>query len=279
LNPLNKDSEHSRSELAPYRIDLKYNGQPFQGWQSQIDGSGVQDHLQKALSICLRHDVKVIGASRTDTGVHAQHQVALFRSDVPFDGRKWIKSLNGLLPHTIGVEDIQPAKEHFHPIGSPSEKIYRYLVSSSIKRNPFLRDYAWEVHQAFDRERLKFELSTLVGTFDFSSFCAADSGAKTRTRTLHEISVFEHGDFIEIWFRGSGFLKQMIRIVVGTALHLVLGKLDLKSMSEILAAKDRKQAGITAPGQGLTLMRISYNDQCTIEEIRQKAANGLTFLV
>ncbi len=278
MNQLNKDSEPSRSELVPYRIDLKYNGQSFQGWQSQIDGSGVQDHLQKALSICLRHDVKVIGASRTDTGVHALHQVALFRSSVTFDARKWIKSLNGLLPQSIGIEDIQVADQHFHPIASSSEKIYRYLVSSSIKRNPFLTEFSWEIHQSFDRERLKRELSALVGTHDFSSFCAADSGAKTRTRTLHEICVFEHGDLIEIWFRGEGFLKQMIRIVVGTALHLVMGKLDHKSMSEVLAAKDRTKAGITAPGQGLTLMRISYNERCTIDEIRKKSAMGLTFL-
>jgi len=279
LNPLNKDSEQNRIALTPYRIDLKYNGHPFQGWQSQSDGSGVQDHLQKALSVCLRHDVKVIGASRTDTGVHALHQVALFRSAVPFDSRKWIKSLNGLLPSSIGIEDIQPADEHFHPIGSSSEKIYRYLVFGGIKKNPFLTDYVWEIHQSFDREILKNELSSLVGTFDFSSFCAADSGAKTRTRTLHEIAVFEHGDLVEIWFRGEGFLKQMIRIIVGTALHLVLGKLDLRSMSEILAAKDRTKAGITAPGQGLTLMRISYSDRCTIDEIRRKAAMGLTFLI
>ncbi len=278
MNQLNKDSEHSRSELAAYRIDLKYNGQPFQGWQSQIDGTGVQDHLQKALSICLRHDVKVIGASRTDTGVHALHQVALFRSAVPYDARKWIKSLNGLLPSAIGIEDIQPADEHFHPIASSSEKIYRYLISSSIKRNPFLTAYAWEIHQGFDRERLRAELLSIVGTFDFSSFCAADSGAKTRTRTLHEISVFENRDLVEIWFRGEGFLKQMIRIVVGTALHLVMGKLDLKTMADVLAAKDRTKAGITAPGQGLTLMRISYEDRCTIDEIRQESAMGLTFL-
>jgi len=279
LNHLNKGLKSNRSELVPYRIDLKYNGLPFQGWQSQIDGSGVQDHLQKAMSVCLRHNVKVVGASRTDTGVHALHQVALFRSAVPYDARKWIKSINGLLPPSIGVDDIQPADEHFHPIASATEKIYRYLISCSIKRNPFLSDFVWEIHQNFDRERFRYELSSLVGTFDFSSFCASDSGAKTRIRTLHEIAIFENGDLIEIWFRGEGFLKQMIRIVVGTALHLVLGKIDSKSMADVLAAKDRTKAGITAPGRGLALMRISYDDRCNVSEIRQNSALGLTFLV
>jgi tRNA pseudouridine38-40 synthase len=277
LSPLNNDSGSPDSTLNSYRIDLRYHGKPFQGWQSQPDGSGVQDYLQKALAVFLRHDVKVTGASRTDTGVHAQHQVATFRSAIPFDKRKWIKSLQGLLPETIGIAEIAPVPDSFHPILSSTQKIYRYLITTGISRNPFLNEFAWGVYQDLDVNSLEKDLAVLAGTHDFTSFCAADSGAKTRTRTIRETAVFFHEDLIEIWIRGEGFLKQMIRIIAGTAVHLNLDKLDLKSMTEVLAAKDRTVAGITAPGHGLALMHVSYEDQFTIPELRQKAGRGLTF--
>lgn len=265
-------------QLCTYRIDLRYHGKPYQGWQSQPDGTGVQDYLQKALTILMRHEVKVTGASRTDTGVHAQHQVATFRTGVPFDARKWQKSLQGLLPTSIGISSIQEVTAEFHPIIHAKHKIYRYLISTGINRNPFLNDFVWEVYQELDVDRIRTEIASLVGTHDFTSFCAADSSAKTRIRTVNDIDVFQHDNLIEIWIRGEGFLKQMIRIIAGTVVHLVLGKTDLKSMEQVLAAKDRTLAGITAPGQGLALMRISYTDDPAIADLRSEASRGLTFI-
>jgi tRNA pseudouridine38-40 synthase len=265
------------SPSSNYRIDLRYHGRPFQGWQSQPDGTGVQDYLQKALSVFLRHDVKVIGASRTDTGVHAQHQVASFRTDVPFDERRWIKSLQGLLPPAVGVDSVVPVADEFHPIYSAREKTYRYLIACGVRRNPFLNEFAWDVFQALDAGRMEKQLCALVGTHDFTSFCAADSSAKTRERTIRETCVFRTDNLIELWIRGDGFLKQMIRIIAGTLVHLELGKLDAGTMAAVIAAKDRTKAGITAPGHGLSLMRIHYDEPAPVAALRAEAAGGLTF--
>src|SRR6185312_11166528 len=111
-----------------YRIDLAYDGAAFHGWQSQPSGSGIQDYVEKALATLLRHPVRVIGASRTDSGVHAEHQVAIFRTAEPYDERRWLKSLNGLLPNTVGVTALAPAAADFHPVYAAHGKAYRYRL-------------------------------------------------------------------------------------------------------------------------------------------------------
>lgn len=258
-----------------YRLDLRYIGTPFQGWQSQTNGSGIQDHLERALAIILRHPTRVIGASRTDSGVHAEHQVAIFRTAVPFDEIRWLKSLNGILPPEVGVTGVSAITPDFHPIYAAHGKAYRYRLWQGATRHPMLQPYVWTMHREVDIHAMCAAAPYLVGTHDFTSFCAVDSSAKTRTRHVLEVSVTEHGPLIDIWVVGKGFLKQMVRIMVGTLVEIGMGKRTPQDMEKILLAHDRKAAGITAPANGLTLVEIFYGDIWSAAALKERI--GMSF--
>ena len=253
-------------------MDLAYWGTSYFGWQSQTHGKTLQDHLEKALSTLLRHPVQTIAASRTDSGVHAEQQVVLFKTPVPYQEEKWIRSLNGLLPEDIGVLGIEPAAPEFHPIYSAQGKIYRYRLWQGASRNPHLSNSCWSVHRQLDVGRMRQGASQLEGSHDFTSFCAVDSSARTRVRLVHAIEILEKGPMIEVCVYGKGFLKQMIRIMVGTLVDIGLGKKNPVDIRQILEAKNRTAAGKTAPAQGLSLVSIFYQERPTIESFR----NGLS---
>jgi len=261
--------ESGRDALPLYRLTLGYVGGPFEGWQSQPGGTGVQDHLEKALRTMLRHDVRVAGASRTDSGVHAERQVASFRTAVPFDERKWLKSLQGLLPPEIGILEVGVAPADFHPAFSAAGKAYRYRLWLGVARNPFVLPYVWSLYQGLDAEVLAVEAQAFVGTHDYTSFCAADSGAKTRTRTVTEVAVHQSGPLVDVWVTGQGFLKQMVRTMVGTLVDIAQGRRPRGQVAEILACRDRTRAGQTAPALGLALVEVFYEEGIrTVQEIR-----------
>jgi tRNA pseudouridine38-40 synthase len=255
-----------------YRIDLKYVGGPFHGWQSQPSGSGVQDHVEKALATMLRHQVRVIGASRTDSGVHAEHQVGIFRTTEPFAERQWLKSLYGLLHDSIGVSSIQPVPAEFHPVYAARGKAYRYCIWVGATRNPQVAPYCWQLFQELDLDAIRAGAQALVGTHDFSSFCAADSSAKTRQRTILEIDVARRGPLVDLWVVGHGFLKQMVRIIVGTLVDAGLGRLPADGVAKVLAARDRTQAGRTAPAQGLSLVEIFYDQVPAVAQLKARCS-------
>ena len=264
--------------MTLYRIDLRYDGRPYQGWQSQPDGSAVQDHLEKALRTFLRHDVRVTGASRTDSGVHAEHQVATFSSEVPFEARRWLRSLHGLLPETVGITALAPVAAAFHPILSAKGKAYRYRLWLSDLRHPFGAPYAWQVTHALDLDRMRQEAAGFVGTHDFTSFCAADSSAKTKVRTVFEVAILGEGPLVEIWVVGGGFLKQMVRSMVGTLVATGAGRFPAGSVALMLAALDRKAAGQTAPALGLTRVEIFYGEvKAAAALAAARAQGGFTF--
>ena len=254
-------SDEQGSQGRKYRLDLQYIGTPFLGWQSQPQGGSIQDHLEHALAVMLRHPVRVTGAGRTDTGVHAEQQVATFTTSVPFAERAWIKSLNGLLPKEIGVAAVQPVADDFHPVLAARGKVYRYRVWSGITRNPWAETSTWHVVPELDIEAMVNAAAAFVGTHDYTSFCAVDSSAKTRERTVWAVEVRVNGPLIEFWVAGKGFLKQMVRTMVGTLVDIGLGKFKAEDLDDILAARDRRAAGRTAPAQGLTLVHIYYGTE------------------
>lgn len=262
------------SDLPAYRLDLQYLGTSFLGWQSQPQGTAVQDHLEKALSTMLRHPVRVTGAARTDTGVHAEQQVAVFRTAVAYDERKWLKSLQGLLPSTVGVASIRTVGSDFHPIRSAQAKVYRYRLWLGVTRNPLIAPFAWQIVSDLDVTALAEAARDFVGLHDFTSFCAIDSTAKTRQREIYEVVVEQQGPLVDIWVSGSGFLKQMVRTMVGTLVDVGLGKRDAKSLPAVLAAKDRQAAGMTAPALGLSLVQICYGERPTVAELRTRLSAG-----
>jgi tRNA pseudouridine38-40 synthase len=256
-----KDSAKSEP-IVPfftYRMDLAYIGTAFQGWQSQPGGNTVQDALEKALRTALRQELRVMGASRTDTGVHAEQQVATFRSREPLNCELVLRSLQALVPPTIGVLNLRPWAQDFHPILSAKSKVYRYRIWIGTPQNPFVRPFAWSMHHALDLASLQEASRHLLGLHDFRSFCASDASVVTYDRTIHEARWVQRGPLLEFYILGDGFLKQMVRSLVGTLVKVGLGKLKPEDIKRILSAHDRRQAGQTAPAHGLSLLRIFYD--------------------
>ncbi|MBF0440733.1 MAG: tRNA pseudouridine(38-40) synthase TruA [Oligoflexales bacterium] len=262
------------SEHKKYRLDLSYIGTNYQGWQTQPNGQGVQDYLRRALEIFLRHPVKLIGASRTDAGVHAEHQVTCFSTSVCINEGKLLRALNALTPHDVGIMSIKQVSEGFHPIFSCTGKVYRYRLWTSESISPFVDRYVWKVPGSLDIDLIERLSGELLGKHDFTSFSASDSDVTSRVREIRDLFIDKRGPLINIWIVGDGFLKQMVRIIVGTLVEFGLKKKRFGSIAEILEAMDRKRAGITAPATGLSLVRIYYESIPSLASIIEESHNG-----
>ncbi|MFK7825688.1 MAG: tRNA pseudouridine(38-40) synthase TruA [Oligoflexales bacterium] len=266
-----------KTEGQAYRIDLSYIGTPFNGFQSQVSKNGIQDHLEKALRTFLNHDLRVRGASRTDSGVHAHHQVALFRTKVPYSPR-WLLSLNALTPIEIGIQKLCPVDHFFDPIFDSKGKAYRYRLWQGRCFNPFTQSFVWPVHQSIDLKLLAKEAADFIGTHDFNAFCNKDSDAKTTIRKIFDVKCDERGPMIDIWITGEGFLKQMVRIMVGTLVAVMQGHLPPGSIRNLLAGGlERKLAGMTAPAKGLALVEVFYNEVGQLDKIISKCGTHFCF--
>lgn len=236
---------------------VAYKGTRFFGWQSQSDGNTVQDHIQKALTTCLREPVNILGASRTDSGVHAERQVFSFETTKEFESEKLRRSANALTPDDISIFDLCPAEESFHPIGSAKAKLYRYSICVSDTVSPFFKDFVWHLPQLNNYLVLE-GLENYMGRRNFKSFAAVDGSAKTFERNLFEVLPVLEKSHLHLYFLGEGFLKQMVRNIVGTQVDFWLDKMGNKKLCEVFAAEDRREAGRTAPARGLTLVKIFY---------------------
>jgi len=260
-----------------YRLDLAYVGAQFMGWQSQPNRATVQDHLEAALRTCLREKVSLMGASRTDTGVHAEHQVASFRSSKPIDCFRVLRSLQALVPDTIGIYSLEPCSEDFHPIFQAQAKLYRYRLWQGTAPSPFAKPYVWVLPQTLSVSRMESASLALLGHHDFRSFCASDRTVQTFERTIFDIRWLQHGSLLEFYILGDGFLKQMVRSIVGTLVDVGVGKRTAQDMQGLVLAKDRTRAGQTAPAQGLSLVRIFYESQTSIPTSSISEKNFLSF--
>lgn len=257
-----------------YRADIAYIGTAYRGFQFQKNGDSVQAQLEKAFSTILRHPVAIRGASRTDSGVHAEDQVVSFQSSTPFDSSDWRYSMNSVLPNDICVRDIYPVSDSFDPINDSTGKVYRYRLWRGLCTLPHLKPYVWGVQREIDLDCLVKQTKDFLGRHDFTSFCSIDSDASTKVRKIYEVRVDIREPLIDIWVIGEGFLKQMVRIMVGTLVDIALGKKNSGSIPEILAAKRRELAGQTAPPQGLTLVKILYGEIPDSESVIRDASRG-----
>lgn len=242
------------------RLVVEYDGSELHGWQRQQGAATVQQHLEEALGKLLTHDVQVVGASRTDAGVHARGQVASFRTErtIPLHGVR--RGLNSMLPDTIAVRDASEVPDEFHPRFSATSKHYRYTILTRAERSPRWRHHAWHTSEPLDVQRMAAAAQALIGEHDFSAFRAAGCTAKTATRRVDSIMLTRLPDhLIEVDIRGNAFLRQMVRIIVGTLVEVGLGRAPVGQVAEILAGKDRTKAGPTAPAQGLTLIEVRYD--------------------
>jgi tRNA pseudouridine38-40 synthase len=248
--------------LRHIRLVVEYDGTDLAGWQRQPNGPTVQQHLEEALAKLLVHDVTVVGASRTDAGVHARGQVASFRTEraIPLHGIR--RGVNTMLPGTIAVRDVAEVGDDFHPRHSSTGKHYRYTILARSDRAPRLRARAWHHPEPLALGPMRMAAALLEGEHDFSAFRAAGCTATTAIRRVDSIAITRsEPELIEIDVRGNAFLRQMIRIIVGTLAEVGTLRRPPAQVAEILASRDRTRAGATAPPQGLELIEVRYDGQ------------------
>ena len=241
------------------RLDLAYDGRRYFGFQSQAHGNTVQDILEHALEQILKRPLRLTSASRTDSGVSAEHQVATFRWDnSPLGLELFMSRLNSMLPSEIRIQNVQIAHEGFHPAYSALGKIYRYRIWKGECLDPFICPYVWEQRRIKDTTLMENSLASFVGVHDFRAFANLGSLEKNTIRRIFDIKIEEQGDLINIWVCGEGFLKQMIRIMIGSALDESLARLE-RPITTLLQLPDRSLAGRTAPSSPLSLIKIFYD--------------------
>lgn len=263
--------------MSYIRLDLAYNGLDFFGFQSQPHGNTIQDLLETALFKYFGREVKVTGASRTDTGVSAEHQVVTFSREDPVDLSAFASFLNQGLPKSIRVIRASFPESSFHPAYSAVGKIYRYRIWKGECRNPFVRDLVWENFRGHELQTLESIMSGFTGRHDFRSFANMGFEYKSTVRRIYEIKVEATSSHLDIWVMGSGFLKQMVRIMVGTAVDIALGRLD-ESILQIMHHRDRKKSGRVAPANGLCLVKIIYDDVPNLAEFIQQYSHQATVI-
>lgn len=246
--------------MRQIRLVVEYDGTALCGWQRQLNGPTVQGHLEDALATLLQHPTPVTGASRTDAGVHARGQVAAFRTErtIPLHGIR--RGLNSLLPDAIAILDAREAPDDFHARFSASGKHYRYTILARADRSPLWRDRAWHHAPPLDRDAMRAAATVLVGEHDFAAFRAAGCSAKTTVRRIDSIELVDKGELLHVDVRGNAFLRNMVRILVGTLAEAGTGHRSIAQVGEILEGRDRTKAGITAPPQGLELVSVRYPD-------------------
>lgn len=240
------------------KLIVAYDGTNYCGWQTQINGITVGEVLNKTLSGLLKEDIRVIGASRTDSGVHALGNVAVFDTESKIPGDKFSFALNQRLPEDIRIQESCQVADDFHPRFCDTIKTYEYKILNRKFALPTERLYSAFVYYPLDVEKMQMAAAYLVGEHDFKSFCSSGSQVESTVRTITDISVEKHGEMISIKVSGNGFLYNMVRIIVGTLMKIGLGVWEPERMEEILNACDRNAAGPKAEARGLTLVEIRY---------------------
>jgi len=240
---------------------ISYDGSTFNGYQIQPNKRTVQGELQQALTKMHKgKEVKVVASGRTDTGVHAVGQVIHFDTDLNIPVEKWPVALNALLPDDIVVKEASVVNDSFHARFNAKKKEYRYFIQYSPQPDVFKRNYVFHVENTLNIEKMKEASKLLLGTHDFTSFCSAKTEVEDKVRTLYNIDIWSKGDKIVFRFIGSGFLYNMVRILVGTLLEIGLEQRQPNDIKNILEAKERGMAGKTAPGKGLYLWKVYYDN-------------------
>lgn len=240
------------------RITVAYDGTNYHGWQLQENGITIEEELNRHLSELLGEKIQVIGASRTDSGVHALGNIAVFDTENRMPGKKIAYALNQRLPEDIRIQRSEEVAPDWHPRHCESIKTYEYRIYRAEFPMPVKRLYAYFCYRPLDVVRMQEAAACLEGEHDFRSFCQTGAQVETTVRTLYGVQVEEQGADLVIRVRGNGFLYNMVRIIAGTLMEVGEGKREPESMREVLEARDRSAAGPTAPAHGLTLIRYEF---------------------
>jgi tRNA pseudouridine38-40 synthase len=244
--------------MSVVRLIIEYDGTQYVGWQRQPNGVSVQQVVEEALAKVCGGSHVLFSSGRTDAGVHARGMVAHFVTDHLLPMRAYREGVNRLLPCDIVVRDAAVVPDDFHARYSATGKWYRYSIYSAAVRSPLASRYSWHVRSGLDLSSMRQAAALFVGQHDFSAFRATGCSARTTVRGIFSVDVIEAGALIHVDVRGSGFLRNMIRIMVGTLVEVGQGKRPPEEISDMLIDCRRAQAGVTAPPQGLCLMEVFY---------------------
>jgi len=262
------------------RLVIEYEGTDYSGWQrqtrikdpgSRIQKKTIQGILEETLSKITKERIRVIGAGRTDAGVHALGQVANFKTTSKMTPEEFKKALNSMLPKDIVIKNAQRAKEEFHAQFDAKSKYYRYIIYQGSTHSPFLKNYTFYIISKLNLKAMREGAMCLVGKHNFSSFQLSGSSAKTSIRTIKKLTITSQSDMryaicdmrknsrtIFINVEANGFLYGMVRSIVGTLIEVGRGKISPSKVKEILKARNRRLAGPTAPAKGLYLVKVGY---------------------
>ena len=241
------------------KLIIAYNGKNYAGWQIQDNDRTIQGVIEEALKKIHKHEIKIIGAGRTDSGVHALGQVAHFDLSKEIDLQRLCIGLNGILDHELAVKNAYRVDSSFHSRFSAVQREYLYMIYRHPLRTPFMRYKAMWINYPIDIDYIQKTASMLVGEYDFASFCKKISAKNGTIRKIDSIDVREDHNIIKLRFRANAFLHNMIRIIVGTILQMHSEGRDPEYITEILNKKDRSLSGFTAPPYGLYLNRVIYD--------------------
>ncbi len=240
-----------------YFIYLSYNGKPFCGWQIQPNGISVQQTIEEALATLLRHQVPIVGAGRTDAGVHARRMVAHFDADARLiDPLFLVDKLNRLLPKEIAIEQIVPVHPEAHARFDAVSRTYQYYIT--CRKDPFLHEQQYRINGHLDVEAMNRACSLLSEYTDFTSFSKLHTDVKTNNCRIYAAGWQPEGDCWVFTIQADRFLRNMVRAIVGTLLEVGRGKLSMEGFREVIEAKDRGRAGMSVPGHALFLVDVAY---------------------
>lgn len=244
-----------------FKLIIEYEGTRYHGWQVQPNGLTVQEVLQSCLKKITQEQASVVGSGRTDAGVHAEGQVAHFRTASTMTAHQFMMAFNSLLPNDIVIKNVAEVPDDFHAQRSAVRKMYRYTILNREYPSALQHNRCNFIQYPLDVESMRLAKTYLEGKHDFSAFRASNCEARNPVREIYRIGISKKGDFITLEFDGNGFLKYMVRNIVGTLIQVGRNKLQAKEMKTILDSRDRKNAGPTARPYGLCLVEVFYDGE------------------
>ena len=242
-----------------FKLVIEYDGTRYFGWQRQVEKPTIQAEIERILSLVTHQPVIVRGSGRTDAGVHALGQTANFHCNTRLTPKTFLRALNGLLPADIVIRDCCEVPDDFHARYDVLAKTYHYQVLNHPISSVVERHFSWHIQKPLNITAMSEALCCLIGTYDFKAFEGIGSPRTHTIRTIHRAEIIKSGnDRLQVVIKGDGFLRYMVRNIVGTLVRIGKGKKPPSDMERILLSKDRNLAGATAPAQGLFLVEVQY---------------------
>jgi tRNA pseudouridine38-40 synthase len=240
------------------KLTVEYDGTHYHGWQIQPNCDSIQAVLERAVSTFLGSPTRIVGSGRTDAGVHALGQVASFSTEKEFSTYRIGRGLNALTPHDVTIKEVEVVRGDFDPRRDARSRVYEYHILNRPTASPFFLKRAWHLHQPLDVEAMRETIPCLVGEHDFTSFRAAGCDAEHPIRKVYRTTLEPRGELLIYTIEATAFLRHMVRNIVGTLVEVGQGQHTPKSFQDVLALRDRTQAGDTAPAHGLYLIEVKY---------------------